>query len=70
MATFTKVGYLAKSKKDPNKRNLVMEKDGIKTYFFLKTKPTEEEVAANPKLEKIAAQWPDWKIADVLYVQD
>jgi hypothetical protein len=62
-----KVGYIATSKKDPKKFNLVMEKeDGTKEYFILRGKPTEEEVEANPKLAKMAENFPAWKRFDVL----
>jgi hypothetical protein len=64
-----KVGYIATSKKDAKKFNLVMEKeDGSKEYFILRGKPTEEEVEANPKLAKMAENFPSWKKFDVLKV--
>ena len=70
MAKFTKHGYIAKSKNNPDKRNLVLEKDGVKTYFILSPKPTPEQVEANPNLAKIVETWPDWKIADVLKIEE
>jgi hypothetical protein len=70
MAKFTKVGYIAKSRKDPTKFNLVMEKDGVKTYFILKGKPTPEEIEANPNLAKVAETWPEWKKFDALKIEE
>lgn len=61
------VGYIATSKKDPSKYNLCLtDQDGVKHYFFLSEKPSEEQVEANPKLAKIAETWPEWKLYDVL----
>ena len=50
MAKFENVGFIATSKKDAKKYNLCMEKDGVKTYFILKGKPTEAEIESNPRM--------------------
>ena len=70
MAKFTKVGYIAPSKKDPKKFNLCMEKNGVKTYFILRGKPTESEVEANPNLAKVAEKWPDWIKFEVVKIEE
>ncbi len=65
------VGYIAHSKNDPNKFNLVMEKEnGQKEYYILRGKPSEEEVEANPKLAKMADGWPSWKKFNVIRAPD
>lgn len=70
MAKWNSVGYIAKSKKNPNKLNLCIERGGTKFYFTLTEKPTDEDVAANPKLAKKQESWPEWKTYDVLEVTD
>lgn len=76
MAKFTTVGYMAVSKKDATKRNIVLKQAVPAGTLILQKKPTEEDIEASKSdkqreaLTKRAAQWPEWKVADVVLIED
>jgi len=71
MAKFTKVGYMSRRKNDNNKFTCTLEVAvPAKSKILVEKKPSDAEVQANPKLAKLIENWPEWKYANLVLIEN
>lgn len=77
MAKWTKVGFIANRKDGKGKyfkieTQVTLKKD---QYLNVTTRPTDAQVEeaegkAKERLQKAQTNWPDWKVAEVVLVEN